>query len=99
MRRQLRAGGLPNVGGTDAANIVGPVGDGVEGVAVGDRVFATGLGLFEDGTYAEYVAAPAGPLAPLDEISFVDGEVAEAQRHVLSDGSRGTVVRTVADAV
>jgi NADPH2:quinone reductase len=40
-------------------------------------VFATGLGLFEAGTYAEYVAAPAESLAPLpDEVSFVDGAAA-----------------------
>ncbi|MFD1632258.1 NADPH:quinone reductase [Haloplanus ruber] len=71
------AGGLPHVGGSDAAGVVEAVGDGVEGVAVGDRVFATGLGLFEDGTYAEYVAAPAASLAPLpDEVSFADGAAA-----------------------
>jgi NADPH2:quinone reductase len=71
------AGGLPHVGGADLAGVVETVGDGVGGIAAGDRVFATGLGLFEAGTYAEYVAAPAESLAPLpDEVSFVDGAAA-----------------------
>jgi len=71
------AGGLPHVGGADAAGVVEAVGDGVDGVAVGDRVFATGLGLFEDGSYAEYVAAPAESFAPLPEsVSFTDGAAA-----------------------
>jgi NADPH2:quinone reductase len=68
------AGGLPHVGGADAAGVVEAVGDGVDGVAVGDRVFATGLGLFEAGSYAEYVAAPAESFAPLPAaVSFVEG--------------------------
>jgi NADPH2:quinone reductase len=71
------AGGLPHIGGADAAGVVEAVGDGVDEFAVGDRVFATGLGLFESGTYAEYVAAPAESLAPLPaEVSFVDGAAA-----------------------
>lgn len=71
------AGGLPHVGGADMAGVVEAVGEGVEGVAAGDRVFATGLGLFEAGTYAEYVAAPAESLAPLpDEVSFAEGAAA-----------------------
>lgn len=68
---------LPHVGGADMAGVVEAVGDGVDGLAVGDRVFATGLGLFEAGTYAEYVVAPAGSVAPLPEpVSFVDGAAA-----------------------
>jgi len=71
------AGGLPHVGGADMAGVVEAVGEGVEGVAAGDRVFATGLGLFEAGTYAEYVAAPAESLAPLpEEVSFAEGAAA-----------------------
>lgn len=71
------AGGLPHVGGADMAGVVEAVGDGVEGVAAGDRVFATGLGLFEPGTYAEYVAAPAESLATLPEgVSFAEGAAA-----------------------
>jgi len=71
------AGGLPHVGGADMAGVVETVGDDAEEFAVGDRVFATGLGLFEAGSYAEYVAAPAESLAPLpDEVSFVEGAAA-----------------------
>mgnify|MGYP000551384883 FL=1 len=71
------ADGLPHIGGADAAGVVEAVGDGVDGFAVGDRVFATGLGLFESGTYAEYVAAPAESLARLPAgVSFVDGAAA-----------------------
>ncbi|AZH26783.1 NADPH:quinone reductase [Haloplanus aerogenes] len=71
------AGGLPHVGGADVAGVVEAVGDDVEGFAVDDRVFATGLGLFESGSYAEYVAAPAESLASLpDEVSFVEGAAA-----------------------
>jgi NADPH2:quinone reductase len=71
------AGGLPHIGGADAAGVVEAVGDGVDGFAVGDRVFATGLGLFEPGTYAEYVAAPAESLATLPEgVSFAEGAAA-----------------------
>jgi len=71
------ADGLPHIGGADMAGVVEAAGDGVDGLAVGDRVFATGLGLFENGTYAEYVVAPAESLAPLPEpVSFVDGAAA-----------------------
>jgi len=71
------AGGLPHIGGADLAGVVESVGDGVDGFVAGDRVFATGLGLFEAGTYAEYVAAPAESLAPLpDAVSFADGAAA-----------------------
>ncbi|WP_338739803.1 NADPH:quinone reductase [Haloplanus salilacus] len=71
------ADGLPHVGGSDMAGVVEAAGDGVDGMAVGDRVFATGLGLFEDGTYAEYVVAPAESLAPLPEsVSFDEGAAA-----------------------
>jgi NADPH2:quinone reductase len=71
------ADGLPHVGGADMAGVVEAAGDDVDGVAVGDRVFATGLGLFEGGTYAEYVVAPAESLAPLpDSVSFADGAAA-----------------------
>jgi len=71
------AGGLPHVGGADAAGVVEAVGDGVEGLSTGDRVFATGLGLFEAGSYAEYVAVPADALAPLPSgVSFAEGAAA-----------------------
>lgn len=70
-------GGLPHVGGADAAGVVSAVGDGVAGVEPGDRVFATGLGLFEPGSYAERVAVPASRLAPLpDAVGFDEGAAA-----------------------
>ncbi|MDZ5809946.1 NADPH:quinone reductase [Halorubrum sp. AD140] len=69
--------GLPHVGGSDLAGVVEAVGDGVTAVAPGDRVFATGLGLFSPGTYAEYTVAPVEQLAPLPEaVSFRDGAAA-----------------------
>ena len=71
------ADGLPHVGGADLAGVVEAVGDGVADVEAGDRVFATGLGLFEDGSYAEYAAVPAESLATLPaEVSFAEGAAA-----------------------
>ncbi len=70
-------GGLPHVGGADVAGVVERLGDGATGFDPGDRVFATGLGLFQPGSYAEYVAVPATQLAPLpDAVSFTDGAAA-----------------------
>jgi len=69
--------GLPHVGGSDLAGLVEAVGEGVEAVDPGDRVFATGLGLFSPGTYAEYTVAPVDQLAPLPEgVSFREGAAA-----------------------
>jgi NADPH2:quinone reductase len=71
------SGGLPHIGGSDVAGTVESVGDGVERFEPGDRVFATGLGLFQPGSYAEYVAVPAAKLAPLpDSVSFTEGAAA-----------------------
>lgn len=70
-------GGLPHIGGADVAGVVEEVGEGVDAFEPGDRVFATGLGLFEPGTYAEYVAVPEEKLAPLPEsVSFEEGAAA-----------------------
>lgn len=69
--------GLPHVGGSDLAGVVEAVGDDVERFDAGDRVFATGLGLFTPGTYAEYTVAPAAQLAPLPKgVLFRDGAAA-----------------------
>ncbi|MGM0605125.1 MAG: NADPH:quinone reductase [Halobacteriota archaeon] len=71
------AGGLPHVGGSDCAGVVEAVGDDVETFAPGDRVYATGLGVFSPGTYAEATVAPAHMVAPLPaEVSFVEGAAA-----------------------
>jgi NADPH2:quinone reductase len=68
----IRAGeygdvGLPAVPGGDGAGVVAAVGDRVDRVAVGDRVFASGLDRATGGTYAEYATVPASKLASLPE--------------------------------
>lgn len=69
--------GLPHVGGSDLAGVVEAVGSDVTAFEPGDRVFATGLGLFSPGTYAEYTVAPVDQLAPLPEsVPFRDGAAA-----------------------
>ena len=69
--------GLPHVGGSDMAGIVEDVGENVNTFETDDRVFATGLGIFTPGTYAEYTVVPADMLAPLPEkVSFRDGAAA-----------------------
>lgn len=69
--------GLPHIGGSDLAGVVEAVGEEVTRFTAGDRVFATGLGLFTPGTYAEYTVAPEGQLVPLPEsVSFRDGAAA-----------------------
>ncbi len=58
---------LPFIAGQEAAGTVEVLGDGVEGIAVGDRVAWTGT----RGTYAEFAVAPASDLLHLPEgISF-----------------------------
>lgn len=65
---------FPFVVGFDAAGIVAEVGEGVEGLAVGDRVVTPGnQGLGERGSYAEYVRAAAERVIRLpDHISLRD---------------------------
>ena len=52
---------LPFTPGMEVAGAVAAVGDGVEGVAVGDRVLATGFA----GGYATHAVVPAGALSPI----------------------------------
>jgi NADPH:quinone reductase-like Zn-dependent oxidoreductase len=54
---------LPHVPGLDVAGTVDALGEGVSGVAVGDRVIGF-LPFVVDGASAEYVVAPAESLAP-----------------------------------
>ncbi|WP_302080328.1 NADPH:quinone reductase [Salinibaculum rarum] len=69
--------GLPHIGGADVAGVVEEAGEGADAFEPGDRVFATGLGLFEPGTYAEYVSVSESKLAPLPEsVSFEEGAAA-----------------------
>ncbi|WP_284008669.1 NADPH:quinone reductase [Haloarcula pelagica] len=64
---------LPWIPGSDVAGTVVEAGDETD-FAVGDRVFATGLGNSRQGTCAEYVAAPASAVAELPEsLSFAEG--------------------------
>ena len=58
---------LPWTPGSDAAGVVEAVGEGVEGFTVGDRVFATGLGNWNQGTCAEYVRVPSDHAAVLPD--------------------------------
>ena len=60
---------LPDIPGLEAAGTVEAVGDGVDGIHVGDRVAAIGIK-----TYAEYSLMSASQVMPLpDAVSFEDG--------------------------
>ena len=58
---------LPWTPGSDGAGIVAEVGAGVTAYDEGDRVFATGLGNWLQGTCAEYAVVPESHLARLPE--------------------------------
>jgi len=65
---------LPMIPGTDVAGVVDAVGGDVTEWAVGDRVFGTGLGNWNQGSYAEMAVADADVLARLpDGVSFAEG--------------------------
>jgi zinc-binding alcohol dehydrogenase/oxidoreductase len=83
VRRGLPSVPKPRILGADGAGLVAAVGEGVEGLSVGDRVVVNpGLehgdrisvvGEHMDGTHAELVAMPASNVYPLPEdISFED---------------------------
>lgn len=74
--RRAHDGGDARTTGSDVAGVVESVGPGVGDVAVGDRVFATGLHATADGggSFAEYVVVPTHLLAPLpDGVPFEAG--------------------------
>lgn len=54
---------LPAIGGSEAVGVVDAVGEGVEGVTVGQRVAVAGV----HGTWAEYFLAPANQLVPMPQ--------------------------------
>ncbi|MFC7165402.1 NADPH:quinone reductase [Halospeciosus flavus] len=56
---------LPMIPGSDLAGVVDAVGADVDEFEEGDRVFGTGLGKDQQGTYAEYALARADQLARL----------------------------------
>jgi NADPH2:quinone reductase len=66
---------LPYTPGADAAGVVDQVGDGVSGVAVGDRVYVGGTAQARAyGAYAEFVVCHAGQVHPLPgRVSFAQG--------------------------
>lgn len=65
---------LPAIPGGDAAGIVAAVGAAVTTFDAGDRVFASGMGHDEGGTFAEYGLVPAMKVAHLPEsVSFRTG--------------------------
>ena len=69
--------GVPHTAGVDLAGVVESVGDGVTELDAGDRVYGTGFGWTDDGTYAEYAAVPADRLGTLPEsVSFEHGAAA-----------------------
>lgn len=56
---------LPMIPGSDLAGKIETVGNSVNKFNVGDRVFGTGLGKDQQGTYAEYAVAPEDRIAKL----------------------------------
>lgn len=77
----MRAGGyavsppLPYIPGADAAGVVDQVGEGVDGWAVGRRVYISGTAAGKaHGAYAEYAVCTPAQVHPLpDRISFSQG--------------------------
>ncbi|RUL77627.1 zinc-binding dehydrogenase [Dyella choica] len=55
---------LPAIGGSEAAGVVDALGDGVQGIAVGQRVAVASV----HGTWAEYFLAPAQILVPVPDL-------------------------------
>ncbi len=80
---------LPFVPGAEAAGTVSAVGEGVSGVAVGDRVI--GLGLY--GAFAEKWKVPASGLIPIPEVMSAEqaagfGLTYGTSYHALKDRAR-----------
>jgi len=64
---------LPRTMGTDLAGRVAGVGSDVDAFDPGDRVYGTGFGWSDPGTYAEFAAVPADRLAAIpDGVTFAD---------------------------
>jgi NADPH2:quinone reductase len=65
---------LPYTPGSDAAGVVEAVGDGVSGLAAGDRVYVAGPMNASTGSYAEALVTDARHVHPLPEaLSFAQG--------------------------
>jgi len=79
---------LPNTPGSELAGVIDAIGEGVDALALGDRVSA-------GGHYAEYVLAPAGAVSPIPErLSFEQAAVSRVDYvtalHGLKDRGRLT---------
>lgn len=69
---------LPRIPGADVAGVVKAISDSISDVAVGDRVFATGLQNHRIGSYAKYTVARRDRYAVLpEEVSFEVGAAAD----------------------
>lgn len=106
VRKGLPSAPKPHIFGSDGAGVVEALGDGVEGLSVGDRVVINPgiekgplIGIFGehgDGTHAELVAIEATQVFPLDDgLSF---EVAAAFPLVYETAYRMLVTRAQARA-
>ena len=84
VRKGLPSVPKPRILGADGAGVVVALGEGIDELAIGDRVVLnpgivhdgriTVVGEHMDGTYCELKALPAAQLYPLDEsLSFADG--------------------------
>jgi zinc-binding alcohol dehydrogenase/oxidoreductase len=84
VRKGLPSVPKPRILGADGSGVVAALGEGVDGLAVGERVVLnpgiahdgriTVVGEHMDGTYCELKALPAAQLYPLDEsLSFEEG--------------------------
>jgi NADPH2:quinone reductase len=84
VRKGLPSVPMPRILGADGSGVVAALGEGVDGLAVGDRVVVnpgiphgsriTVIGEHTDGTYCELKAIPAPQIYPLaDGLSFEEG--------------------------
>ena len=82
---------LPHVPGYDVSGVVDSLGEGVEGLAVGDAVFGF-LPMEKDGGAAEYVVAPADVLVkaptsiPLEDAAALPSVALTAWQALFDDG-------------
>lgn len=100
---------LPAIGGSEAVGIVDALGEGVQGVAVGQRIAVAGM----HGTWAEYFLAPAQAILPLPDsvadevaaqliampfsaISLLDFLKVDAGDWIIQNAANGAVGKTLA---
>ena len=83
---------LPRIGGQTGAGAV--VASKSDALNVGNRVFVRGpgFGIMTDGTWRQFVAAPAGTLQPTISRVFPLSQAAEAVRYLIEDRPFGRVL-------